>query len=555
MQNDFERRFEFEETDDQLRCIDEIKGDMEKNYPMDRLLCGDVGFGKTEVALRAAFKCIAEGKQCAMLVPTTILAFQHYQTILKRFEGFPVEVDMISRFRTPQEQAKILRGLRQGSMDMVVGTHRLISKDIKFKDLGLVIIDEEQRFGVAQKEHLKELFPTVDVLTLSATPIPRTLNMAMTGIRDMSMLEEAPQDRHPVQTYVMEHDMGILAEAIQKELRRGGQVYYLHNRVDTITRAAARIHEFLPEARIGIAHGKMEEEELSEIWSNLLNGEIDVLVCTTIIETGVDVPNVNTLIIENADRLGLAQLHQIRGRVGRSTRRAYAYLTFTRGKELSEIATRRLSAIREYTEFGSGFQIAMRDLEIRGAGNILGAQQHGHMEAVGYDMYIQMLSEAIAEERGEKPQKPEEECLIDLQVEAHIPEEYIESIPQRLSIYRRIADIRTPDDVEDVYDELIDRFGDPPPSVQGLVNVSLLRNSASGQGIYEISQRGNCLLLYSNAIDMQKVSRLAALLRGRILVSAGAKPYISVKMGAGQSPVDTLQEALRIYSLEPEGKK
>ena len=555
MQNDFERRFEFEETDDQLRCIDEIKGDMEKNYPMDRLLCGDVGFGKTEVALRAAFKCIAEGKQCAMLVPTTILAFQHYQTILKRFEGFPVEVDMISRFRTPQEQAKILRGLRQGSMDMVVGTHRLISKDIKFKDLGLVIIDEEQRFGVAQKEHLKELFPTVDVLTLSATPIPRTLNMDMTGIRDMSMLEEAPQDRHPVQTYVMEHDMGILAEAIQKELRRGGQVYYLHNRVDTITRAAARIHEFLPEARIGIAHGKMEEEELSEIWSNLLNGEIDVLVCTTIIETGVDVPNVNTLIIENADRLGLAQLHQIRGRVGRSTRRAYAYLTFTRGKELSEIATRRLSAIREYTEFGSGFQIAMRDLEIRGAGNILGAQQHGHMEAVGYDMYIQMLSEAIAEERGEKPQKPEEECLIDLQVEAHIPEEYIESIPQRLSIYRRIADIRTPDDVEDVYDELIDRFGDPPPSVQGLVNVSLLRNSASGQGIYEISQRGNCLLLYSNAIDMQKVSRLAALLRGRILVSAGAKPYISVKMGAGQSPVDTLQEALRIYSLEPEGKK
>jgi transcription-repair coupling factor (superfamily II helicase) len=555
MQNDFERRFEFEETDDQLRCIDEIKGDMEKNYPMDRLLCGDVGFGKTEVALRAAFKCIAEGKQCAMLVPTTILAFQHYQTILKRFEGFPVEVDMISRFRTPQEQAKILRGLRQGSMDMVVGTHRLISKDIKFKDLGLVIIDEEQRFGVAQKEHLKELFPTVDVLTLSATPIPRTLNMAMTGIRDMSMLEEAPQDRHPVQTYVMEHDMGILAEAIQKELRRGGQVYYLHNRVDTITRAAARIREFLPEARIGIAHGKMEEEELSEIWSNLLNGEIDVLVCTTIIETGVDVPNVNTLIIENADRLGLAQLHQIRGRVGRSTRRAYAYLTFTRGKELSEIATRRLSAIREYTEFGSGFQIAMRDLEIRGAGNILGAQQHGHMEAVGYDMYIQMLSEAIAEERGEKPQKPEEECLIDLQVEAHIPEEYIESIPQRLSIYRRIADIRTPDDVEDVYDELIDRFGDPPPSVQGLVNVSLLRNSASGQGIYEISQRGNCLLLYSNAIDMQKVSRLAALLRGRILVSAGAKPYISVKMGAGQSPVDTLQEALRIYSLEPEGKK
>lgn len=555
MQNDFERRFAYEETDDQLRCIDEIKGDMEKNYPMDRLLCGDVGFGKTEVALRAAFKCIAEGKQCAMLVPTTILAFQHYQTILRRFEGFPVEIEMISRFRTPQEQTKILRGLRQGSVDMIVGTHRLISKDIKFRDLGLVIIDEEQRFGVAQKEHLKEMFPTVDVLTLSATPIPRTLNMAMTGIRDMSMLEEAPQDRHPVQTYVMEQDMGILAEAMQRELRRGGQVYYLHNRVDTITRTAARIHEFLPEARIGIAHGKMEEEELSEIWSNLLNGEIDILVCTTIIETGVDVPNVNTLIIENADRLGLAQLHQIRGRVGRSSRRAYAYLTFTRGQELSEIATRRLSAIREYTEFGSGFQIAMRDLEIRGAGNILGAQQHGHMEAVGYDMYIQMLSEAIAQERGEKPEQPAQECLIDLQIEAHIPESYIESVPQRLAIYRRIADIRSPEDVEDVYDELIDRFGDPPPSVQGLVNVSLLRNSAAAQGVYEVSQRGNCLLLYSNAIDMQKVSRLATLLRGRILVSAGAKPYISVKMAAGQTPVDTLEEALRIYAVEPGQKK
>ena len=549
MQNDFERRFAYDETDDQLRSIYEIKHDMEKKCPMDRLLCGDVGFGKTEVALRAAFKCIAEGKQCAMLVPTTVLAFQHYQTIIKRFEGFPVEVEMISRFRTAKQQEQIIKGLKRGNIDMIVGTHRLISKDVEFKDLGLVIVDEEQRFGVAQKEKLKERFPNVDVLTLSATPIPRTLNMAMSGIRDMSMLEEAPQDRHPVQTYVIEHDMGIIAQALEKELRRGGQAYYLHNRVETIERTAAKIQELLPEARIGIAHGKMTEEALSTVWKNLLEGEIDILVCTTIIETGVDVPNANTLIVENADRLGLAQLHQIRGRVGRSARRASAYLTFTRGKELSDVATRRLTAIREYTEFGSGFKIAMRDLEIRGAGNILGAQQHGHMEAVGYDLYLKMLARAVSEEKGEVSDKePEQECLIDIQIQAHIPDDYIESVPQRLAAYRRIADIRNPDDADDVVDEFIDRYGDPPPCVEGLIRVALLRNTAISQGIYEIGQKGDCVLLYSENIDMKKVSVLGKEMKGRILVGAGKNPYISVKSSEDLPPVEALAKALSIMS-------
>ncbi len=545
MQNDFERRFEFEETPDQLRCIQEIKEDMEKPHPMDRLLCGDVGFGKTEVALRAAFKCVADGKQCAILVPTTILALQHYQTLKKRFDTFPVESEMLSRFRSPKEQKEILKKLKRGSLDIIVGTHRLISSDIEFKDLGLVIVDEEQRFGVAQKERLKEKYPNIDVLTLSATPIPRTLNMAMTGIRDMSVIEEAPLDRHPVQTYVIEHDDEVIAQAIERELRRGGQVYYLHNRVEDIERTASKLHTLLPEARIVTGHGKMDEDELSEVWQKLLEGEIDVLVCTTIIETGVDVPNVNTLIIENADRMGLAQLHQIRGRVGRSARRASAYFTFTRGKELTEIATHRLNAIREFTEFGSGFKIAIRDLELRGAGNVLGAEQHGHMEAVGYDMYVKLLSEAVSEEKGEKPTEPVNECLIDLHVDAHIPESYISSVPQKLGMYRRIADIRCEEDAQDVMDELIDRFGDPPASVTGLVNVSLLRNSAASLGIYEIGQRGANLILYVEDVDMKKLSRLAASLRGRVTVNASSKPYISIKTTAADTPVEVLRQALK----------
>ncbi|MBQ7542421.1 MAG: transcription-repair coupling factor [Clostridia bacterium] len=543
MQNDFERRFEFDETADQLRCIDEIKGDMEKSYPMDRLLCGDVGFGKTEVALRAAFKCVADGKQCAVLVPTTILALQHYQTICKRFEGFPVEARMLSRFCTPKEIRDTLLGTQRGSVDILVGTHRLISKDVAFRDLGLIIVDEEQRFGVQQKERLKEMFPAVDVLTLTATPIPRTLNMAMSGIRDMSVLEEAPRDRYPVQTYVIEQNMEVLVQAILTELRRGGQVYYLHNRVETIEKTAGLLRQMLPDAHIGVAHGKMSEEALSEVWRSLLEGEIDVLVCTTIIETGVDVPNVNTLIIENADRMGLAQLHQIRGRVGRSSRRASAYLTFTRGKELTEIATRRLEAIREFTEFGSGFKIAMRDLELRGAGNLLGAQQHGHMEAVGYDMYLKLLAEAVSEEKGEAKPAPERECTIDLPIDAHIPPDYIESVPQKLYMYRRIADVRTREDAEDVLDELFDRFGDPPACVQGLVTVSLLRGTALRHGVYEIKESGGKVMLFIDTLDMDKVKRLASHMRGRVMVSAAVKPHIAIRVGQKEDRLSLLTRA------------
>jgi len=550
MQNDFERRFEFEETDDQLRCIAEIKADMERPYPMDRLLCGDVGFGKTEVALRGAFKCVADGKQCAILVPTTILALQHYQTICKRFEGFPIEAKMISRFVSPTEQTQIKKDLRRGYVDIIVGTHRLISNDIEFRDLGLIIVDEEQRFGVQQKEKLKERFPNVDVLTLSATPIPRTLNMAMTGIRDMSILEEAPHDRHPVQTYVIEYNFEVIMQAISTELRRGGQVYYLHNRTETIDKVASKIKAYMPDANVAVAHGQMSEDKLSDIWRALLEGEIDILVCTTIIETGVDVPNVNTLIIEDADKLGLAQLHQIRGRVGRSTRRASAYLTFTRGKELTEIASKRLTAIREYTEFGSGFHIAMRDLEIRGAGNILGAQQHGHMEAVGYDMYLKMLGQAVSEEKGEIPAVPEKECLIDLPIDAHIPADYIENVPQKLAMYRRIADIKNAEDADDVLDELIDRFGEPPESVQGLITVSLLRNTALQQGVYEIGRTGSNVKLFIETLNMEKISMLAKYMRGRITVSAAGKPHIAIKVNPGEDQLVIIRKSLEIMGRE-----
>lgn len=541
LQNDFERRFEYEETEDQLRSINEIKNDMERPVPMDRLLCGDVGFGKTEVALRAAFKCISEGKQCAILVPTTILAWQHYNTIIKRFGDLPVEVRMLSRFVTPKQQEKTIAGLRRGNIDLVVGTHRLISKDVVFKDLGLVIIDEEQRFGVAQKEKLKEAYPAVDVLTLSATPIPRTLNMAMSGLRDLSSIDEAPNDRHPVQTYVLEQNNGILLEAIRKELRRGGQVYYLHNRVDTIDRVAYRLAEQLPECRVATAHGKMSEEQLSDVWKRLIEHEIDLLVCTTIIETGVDVPNANTLIIEDADRFGLSQLHQLRGRVGRSPRRAYAYFCFRQGRGLSEIATKRLEAIREYTEFGSGFKIAMRDLEIRGAGSILGGEQHGNMEAVGYDMYLKLLADAMNEEKGIKTE-PEAECTVDLAISAHIPENYIESLPQRLGIYRRIAEVKTHEDAEDVIDELCDRFGEPPKVVLGLIDIALFRSRASENGIYEITQTGNTLNLKITEIKEEQVKKLCDGLGDRVKLNVSDKPYYTVRLKNGQNAASALKE-------------
>ena len=541
LQNDFERRFEYEETEDQLRSINEIKNDMERDVPMDRLLCGDVGFGKTEVALRAAFKCISEGKQCALLVPTTILAMQHYNTILRRFGEMPVTVELLNRFVTPKKQQKIISDLKCGRVDMVVGTHRLISNDVKFKDLGLVIIDEEQRFGVAQKEKLKEEYPTVDILTLSATPIPRTLNMAMSGLRDMSSIDEAPNDRHPVQTYVLEYNLGIITDAINKEIRRGGQVYYLHNRVDTIERCAIKLKQKLPDINIGIAHGKMTEQELSRVWQQLLEHEIDLLVCTTIIETGVDVPNANTLIIEEADRMGLSQLHQLRGRVGRSPRRAYAYFCFSQNKQLSDIASKRLEAIREFTEFGSGFRIAMRDLEIRGAGSILGGEQHGNMESVGYDMYLKLLSEAVNEENG--IEVPEElPCTVDLNISAHIPENYILSLPARLGIYKRIAAIRTDDDVSDVIDELCDRFGEPPRAVMGLIDVALLRSKAIAAGIAEITQSGNNVILHITAINTEVAAKLSAAFGNRFIITATEKPVYSIRLEKNQTVADLVKE-------------
>ena len=541
LQNDFERRFEYDETEDQLRCINEIKSDMEREVPMDRLLCGDVGFGKTEVALRAAFKCISEGKQCALLVPTTILAMQHYNTILRRFGEMPVTVKLLNRFVTPKQQQKIITDLKCGRVDMVVGTHRLISNDVKFKDLGLVIIDEEQRFGVAQKEKLKEEYPSVDILTLSATPIPRTLNMAMSGLRDMSSLDEAPGDRHPVQSYVLEYNLGIITDAINKEIRRGGQVYYLHNRVDTIERCALKLKQKLPDVNFGVAHGKMTEQELSHVWQQLLEHEIDVLVCTTIIETGVDVPNANTLIIEEADKMGLSQLHQLRGRVGRSPRRAYAYFCFTQNKQLSDIASKRLEAIREFTEFGSGFKIAMRDLEIRGAGSILGGEQHGNMESVGYDMYLKLLSQAVNEENG--IEVPEElPCTVDLNVSAHIPESYITSLPARLGIYKRIAAIRTDDDASDVLDELCDRFGDPPKAVTGLIDIALLRSKALAANINEITSKGNNIILNITSILPEAMAKLSSHFGQRFSLNATEKPVYVIKLLKNQKISDFIRE-------------
>lgn len=539
-QKDFEACFEYEETPDQLRCIDEIKGDMEKTAPMDRLLCGDVGFGKTEVALRAAFKCVCDSKQCALLCPTTILAWQHYQTALKRFDGYPIKIELLSRFRTGKQQKEILERLARGDIDIIIGTHRLVQNDVKFRDPGLIIIDEEQRFGVAQKEKFKEWYKNIDVLTLSATPIPRTLNMAMSGIRDMSVIEEAPQDRQPVQTYVLEHDDAIINEAIRRELRRGGQVFYLHNRVESIDTLAASIAKRIPEAVVGVGHGKMSEHQLSKVWEDMLEQKINVLVCTTIIETGVDLPNANTLIIENADCMGLSQLHQLRGRVGRSSRRAYAYLTFNRSKVLSDISQKRLNAIREFTEFGSGFKIAMRDLELRGAGNILGAKQHGHMEDVGYDMYLKLLGDAVKEEKGEKTDNPELDCLIDVAVEAHIPESYIDDLSTRLDAYRRIADIRNDEDASDVTDEFIDRFGEPPQSVEGLIDIALIRNMANSFGIYEIRQNDSGFLLYLRNIKSKEAMDIVIKNAGKAFLNAGKKPYILIKASKSEKPLEFL---------------
>ncbi len=509
VEREFADDFEYDETRGQLDAIEDIFHDMEKIQPMDRLLCGDVGYGKTEVALRAAFKAVCDGKQVAILVPTTILALQHYETINSRMRGYAVNVEMLSRFKTAKQQQASIRKIARGEADIVVGTHRLLSKDIEFKDLGLVIIDEEQRFGVAQKEKLRQLAQNVDTLTLTATPIPRTLNMAMSGIRDMSVLEEAPSDRFPVQSYVAEYDHSIIIDAIRRELRRGGQVFYLCNQIERMPSVAAGILSKIPDARIAVANGQMDKEELSDIWNDMLKGETDILVCTTIIETGVDIPNANTLIIEDADRMGLSQLHQLRGRVGRSSRRAYAYFTYPQKRVLSEIATKRLEAIKDFTEFGAGFKIAMRDLQIRGAGNILGAEQHGHMECVGYELYMRILEDAILEEKGESVKK-EAECTVDITIDAFIPENYINGSSHRLDAYKKISLIRNEADRTDVTDELLDRYGAMPQSVANLLNVSYLRATGSKAGLQKIEYRDRIITFKPESINIKAWSALAA---------------------------------------------
>ena len=549
-QAEFEDNFPYAETDDQLRCIEEIKADMESPQPMDRLLCGDVGFGKTEVALRAAMKAVLDGKQVAILVPTTVLAQQHYTTALNRFRGFPVTIGALSRFSTPQQQRKVLSDLRTGALDLVVGTHKLLQKDVEFHDLGLLIVDEEQRFGVTHKEKLKELARGVDVLTLSATPIPRTLNMALSGLRDMSTIEEPPHDRYPVQTFVLEYAEPVLIDAMRREIERGGQVYYLHNRVESIEQCAARIKRALPDAEIAVAHGKMSEEELSDVMQRMDEGEVQILVCTTIIETGIDIPNVNTLIIEDADKLGLAQLHQIRGRVGRSSRHAYAYLTFRRGKVLTEVAEKRLNAIRDYAEFGSGFKIAMRDLEIRGAGNLLGAAQSGHMISVGYDLYLKLLEEAVLEERGE-PSPEESACTADLDVTANIDKAYVTSGEQRMDLYRRMAGIRSQSDADELLDEIVDRYGDPPRGVMNLIDIALLRARASAAGIRDIAQKGHTLRFRLAQFDFAVVSRVAGQYQKRMFVEPKSdEPAITLQLTAKEDPLQAAERFVKTYQGE-----
>ena len=540
-QKEFEDNFPYPETDDQLRCIADIKHDMESPTPMDRLLCGDVGFGKTEVALRAVMKAVMDGKQVAILVPTTVLAQQHYQTAVARFRGFPVNIDVLSRFRTPKMQQRTLQNVRAGSVDLIIGTHKLLQKSVQFKDLGLLIIDEEQRFGVSHKERLKEMAKGVDVLTLSATPIPRTLNMALSGIRDMSTIEEPPADRYPVQTFVMEHNNAIIDDAIRREVERGGQVYYLHNRTETIDQCASALKKRIPGLSVAVAHGQMGEDALGDVMQAMTEGEIQVLVCTTIIETGLDIPNANTLIIENADRFGLSQLHQLRGRVGRSTRHAYAYFTYRPDKNLTEIAEKRLSAIRDFAEFGSGFKIAMRDLEIRGAGNLLGAEQSGHMMSVGYDMYLKLLDEAVLEEKGETPKTPD--CTADLNVTAHVDKTYVVRGEERMDLYRRMAAVRTQEDADDLLDEIVDRYGEPPKGVLNLIDIALLRAKAREAGVKDIRQKAGDVLFTLSNLNFEAVGALCndTDYKARVTFLANAKePTLRLKLSTG---VDSLKQS------------
>ena len=548
IETEFASAFEHEETDCQLKAIEEIKSDMEKPYPMDRVLCGDVGYGKTEVAFRAAMKAVVNNKQVAILVPTTILAMQHYQTALARFAGTGVNIEMLSRFRTASQQALIKRKLRRGDIDIIIGTHTLLGSKVEYKDLGLLIVDEEQRFGVAQKEKIKELVPDVDVLTLSATPIPRTLSMAMGGIRDLSVLDESPSGRVGIQSYVLEYDQSIINDAIKRELHRGGQAFYLTNNVDNLYKVAANLNKEFPEANIAVAHGQMDKSQLELIWHAMVNGEVDVLVSTTIIETGIDIPNANTLIIEDADKMGLSQLHQIRGRVGRSHRRAYAFFTYRRGKQITEIAQKRLGAIRDFAEFGAGFKIAMRDLELRGAGNLLGAAQHGHLDAIGYDLYIRLLNEAVLEERGERIEAPFE-TKITLSEDAYLPQSYIKSATVRMEIYKKIAHIENAIDKQDVENEIEDRFGKMPKCALALTSVALIKAAAVKGRIKRVDGLRDEFRLYPADLDLNVFVEISKYDRAHVQVcGVGKTPYFSVKLPKDTDYSQYISELINFYT-------
>ena len=553
-QKQFEEEFPYQETDDQLRCIEEVKKDMELPRPMDRLLCGDVGYGKTEVAIRAAFKAVMDHKQVAYLVPTTVLASQQYDSFKKRMENFAINVELLNRFRTQKEQNEVVKKLKLGETDVVIGTHRLLSEDVEFKDLGLLIIDEEHRFGVKDKEKIKKLKTSVDVLTMTATPIPRTLHMSILGVRDMSVIYEPPQNRRPVQTYVLEYDTEVVKEAITKELERSGQVFYLYNNVENIARKALDIAELVPEAKVEFAHGKMTGRELEDIMERFVKGEINVLVCTTILESGIDIPNANTIIVENADRLGLAQLYQIRGRVGRSDKQAYAYVTYKRDKLLSEVADKRLKAIREFTEFGSGFKIAMRDLEIRGAGSLLGEIQHGHMEQVGYDTYCNLLDQVVKEMQGIEIEE-EPEIQIDINISSYIPDSYIDNSSQKIEVYQNIALCRTEEDIQNVIDEIIDRYGVMPKELENLIEVARIKELCKEAGVIKISEKKNMLTNSNNLVfyyDKNKyepeiVDRLIKKYGYDVKFSAGIEPYVTLRIGnlKDEKLVEKIKEFLK----------
>ena len=554
-QHQFEDSFPYQETDDQLRCIEEVKKDMELSKPMDRLLCGDVGYGKTEVAIRAAFKAVMDHKQVAYLVPTTVLANQQYEGFKERMSDFAINVEVLNRFRTKKQQDEIVRKLKLGEIDVVVGTHRILSNDVEFKDLGLLIIDEEHRFGVKDKEKIKKLKNSVDVLTMTATPIPRTLHMSILGIRDMSVIYEPPQNRRPVQTYVLEYDREVIKEAITKELERNGQVFYLYNKVEDIEKKALEIDELVPEAKVEYAHGKMSGKQLEEIMERFINKEVNVLVCTTILESGIDIPNANTIIVENADRLGLAQLYQIRGRVGRSNKQAYAYVTYKRDKLLTEVADKRLKTIKEFTEFGSGFKIAMRDLEIRGAGSLLGEIQHGHMEQVGYDTYCKLLDEVVKEMQGIEV-KEEQDVQVDINISSYIPDSYIDSGSQKIEVYQNIAICRTEDDIQNVIDELVDRYGNPPKEIENLLEVTRIKELARNANVVKISQRASNVVFYfdRSKYNPDIIDKLVKKYEFNVKFGAGIEPYVTLKVNneTDKKLIETIKEFLIFVSEKGE---